>query len=201
MINNYIFDFGNVIGGFDPVKIARRCIADRQRADYLSQIVFDRLYFDRLDDGSYTEEDVKPLLKERLDADLYDDACLILDNWIASLEKIEGTCALIDDIKKAGKKIYLLSNISRGFAKNYKQTAWIDEVLSKFDGLVFSGEINLVKPDVKIFEYILEKYSLNPSECVFIDDTEKNIAACKTTGITTYHFDGDANKLRKFLGF
>ena len=201
MINNYIFDFGNVIAGYDQDRLTRCHIKDEQRIKILSEVVFDRAYWDRLDDGSYTDDDEKARLRERLDDDLYKDACLVFDNWIENLEKIEGTCFLIDDIKKSGKKLYLLSNISIGFAKSYKKVKWIDDVLSKFDGLVFSGEVKMVKPNAEIFEYILEKYSLDPKECIFIDDTYKNIQGCSAVGIPCYQFDGDADKLRKYLGY
>ncbi len=201
MINNYIFDFGNVIGGFNPIKLTKCCITDNERAKYLSKVVFDRLYFAKLDDGSYTDEDVKLLLKERLDGDLYDDACLVFDSWVKNLEKIEGMDKLIADIKASGKKVYLLSNISHGFAKNHVNVEWINDILSQFDGIVFSAKVGMVKPDIRIFEHILNKYSLEPSECIFVDDAECNIKGCEAVGIKGYLFDGDVNKLRKYLGY
>ena len=201
MINNYIFDFGNVLGGYDPLKLSLCCVGDKERAKLLSEIVFDRLYWDKMDNGSYTEEDVKELLKERLDGDLYDDACRIMDGWVANLEKINNMCTLTKDIKESGKKIYLLSNISRGFSANYTKTPWINELLSRFDGLVFSGDIGMVKPNAEIFEYILKNYGLKAEECIFIDDSEKNIVGCEAVGIKGYLFDGDADKLRKHLGY
>ena len=59
----------------------------------------------------------------------------------------------------------------------------------------------MVKPNAEIFEYILKKYSLKAEECVFIDDSEKNIVGCEAVGIKGYLFDGDADKLRKHLGY
>lgn len=201
MINNYIFDFGNVLAGYDPEKLVACCVEDKERIKLLSEVVFDRLYWDRLDDGSYMEEDLKVLLKDRLEDDLYDDACRIIDSWIENLEKIYNMCNLTKDIKDSGKKLYLLSNISRGFSANYTKTPWINELLSRFDGLVFSGDIGIVKPNREIFEYILKKYGLKAEECVFIDDSEKNIAGCEAVGIKGYLFDGNADRLRRQLGY
>ena len=44
-----------------------------------------------------------------------------------------------------------------------------------FDGGVISAEVKLSKPDSQIYEILLEKYSLVPEECLFIDDLEINV--------------------------
>jgi putative hydrolase of the HAD superfamily len=64
-----------------------------------------------------------------------------------------------------------------------------------FDGLVLSGEINIVKPNAEIFEYLLSKYNLNREECIFVDDNKANITGAEKAGIKGYLFDGDAEKL------
>ena len=106
-----------------------------------------------------------------------------------------------EDIRKSGEGIYLLSNISTGFAENYQNTQWINKLFSNFDGFVFSGVAELVKPNREIFEHILGKFGLVAEECLFIDDNAANIEGAKAVGIQTYLFDGDAEKLRAFLGF
>ena len=108
---------------------------------------------------------------------------------------------LIFDLKKSGKKLYLLSNISCGFAESYRDTKWIAEILDLFDGLVFSGPIGIVKPSAEIFEHLLCKYDLKAEECLFIDDSQKNINGAMAAGINGYLFDGDAQKLRKYTGY
>ena len=75
----------------------------------------------------------------------------------------------------------------------------IKELFSLFDGLVFSGPIGMIKPSREIFEHLLEKYSLDAKECIFIDDSELNINGAKAAGLNTYRFDGNADKLREYL--
>ena len=53
----------------------------------------------------------------------------------------------------------------------------------------------MVKPNKEIFEHLLGKYNLNADECLFIDDSEKNIEGAKALGINGYLFDGNAVKL------
>ena len=107
---------------------------------------------------------------------------------------------LILDIRKTDKKLYLLSNISIGFAKNYSKVSWIKNLFDCFDGLVFSGNIGMVKPSSDIFEYLIKTFNLKVDECLFIDDSLKNIEGAKLVGIEGYLFDGDAIKLRNYLG-
>ena len=115
--------------------------------------MYDRLYWDRLDDGSITEEEVKKAVCKRLPERLHEKACLVFESWINNMPPVEGMHELICDLKNQGKKIYLISNISDRFAKTWQSYPHIEKTLSLLDVLVFSGEIKLTKPDKKIFEY------------------------------------------------
>ena len=131
--------------------------------------------------------------------ELHNGACQVYDGWIYLKKPIDGMQKLVADIKSQGGKLYLLSNISKGFAENYHKNVWVGELLSLFDGLVFSGPLGIVKPDAKIFNYLLDTYNLNADECIFIDDSPKNVLGAEKVGIKGYLFDGDAKKLRKEL--
>ncbi len=199
MTNVYIFDFGRVIIDFDPTNMTAAYIKDEKDVALAEPIIFDRLYWDRLDEGTISDEETKQRFCERLPQRLHDAARKVYDNWYTNLPKVEGVYEIIEELKREGKRLYLLSNISLGFAQNYKRVPYLKKVLSLFDGLVFSGEVNMIKPHRDIFEYLLNKYSLTPRECTFIDDSPVNIAAAKELGINTYLFDGDAKKLREYI--
>ena len=199
MIKNYIFDFGNVLGEFYPEKLTEPFVQDENIKKYISEVVFDRIYWDKLDLGTITDDEVKDGIKDRMPDDLKELACKVYDNWISSMTPVYGMQDLIFKISKTDKKLYLLSNISTGFADGYKNVKWIKELLSFFDGLVLSGTINMAKPNRDIFEYLLNTYNLKADECLFIDDNIENIKSAASIGIKTYLFDGDAQKLREYL--
>ncbi len=199
MIKNYIFDFGNVLARFNPDELTSIYIENEAYRKTVSEIVFDRLYWDRLDDGSITDDEVKEAFCKRLPKELHESACLVYDGWIGLKTPIDGMQKLVADIKAQGGKLFLLSNISIGFANNYHKNAWVNNLFSLFDGLVFSGPIGIVKPDREIFEYLLNNYYLKAEECIFIDDSPKNINGAEKVGIKGYLFDGNADKLRKAL--
>lgn len=201
MIKNYIFDFGNVLSQFYPDKLTAPFVSDEKERKIISEVVFDRVYWDKLDEGTITDDEVKKGIKSRLPENLGELGCKVYDNWIRSMTPVPNMKELVLDIKKSGKKLYLLSNISKGFAKGYKDVIWIKELLDCFDGLVFSAEAGAVKPTKEIFDILLKKFSLNAEECIFIDDSERNIIGAKAAGIKGYLFDGDAEKPRKHLGY
>lgn len=59
-----------------------------------------------------------------------------------------------------------------------------DERLASFDAFVFSNEIAVRKPHADAFAALAAALALPPSEIVFIDDNEANIAACDGLGFT-----------------
>ena len=201
MIKNYVFDFGNVLTLFSPEELTAAYVQDPVARLQIREAVFDRLYWDALDAGTITDEEVKAGFCSRLPAELHTAACQVYDGLIDLRTPLDGMPQLVKEIKDKGGKLYLLSNISIYFAENYHRNPWIKELLGLFDGLVFSGPIGLTKPNREIFEYLLKKYQLNAEECIFIDDTLRNIQGAEALGFQTYLFDGDAEKLRKTLGF
>ncbi len=195
MIKNCIFDFGNVLAVFDPQRLTAPYFEDEKLRSEIVGVVFDRLYWDRLDDGTITDEEVKDGIRSRVESKHAERACEVYDGWIKNLEPVDGMIETVKTLKAKGIKLYLLSNISKGFAKSYSEVKWIKELFELFDGLVFSGEINLVKPDEKIFSYLLDTYGLKAEESVFVDDIEKNIAGAEKAGIKGVLFDGNPGKI------
>ncbi len=199
MIKNYIFDFGWVLYKFDCEYMARKYIKNEEDYNTVYSVVFDRFYWDRIDDGSLTDEQAKVEFCEALPERLHAVACEIYDNWHKNLLPVEGMAELVKEIKAKGGKLFLLSNVSIGFSEAYKEVEDINELLSSFDGLVFSGLLNIVKPSREIFEHLLNKYGLKAEECVFIDDLERNVKGAEAVGIKGIQFDGNAVNLRQKL--
>lgn len=199
MIKNYIFDFGNVLAKFCPKELTECVVKDPESAKIITDVIFNATHWEKLDEGLVTDD----IVKQRITSSLSDGLSLlgveVFDKWIENLPPMWETVEVVEKLKKSGKKLYILSNISKGFANSYHNYPWIKELFDKFDGLVFSGEVGMIKPDKRIFEHILEKYGLNAKECLFIDDSKANTDAASALGINTYLFDGDANKLEEFI--
>ena len=196
---NFIFDFGQVIVKFNTEYMTSVYIKDANDLKLVEEVVFDRLYWDKLDAGTVTDDEVKKGICSRLPQRLRGNACLVYDNWYKNLKFISGMPELIKHIKDNGGKLYLLSNISLTFAEKYQTVPELKELFDMFDGLVFSAPLGMTKPNKDIFRYILGYYSLKAEESIFIDDNKNNIQGAEEIGIKGYLFDGNVSDLQAFL--
>jgi HAD superfamily hydrolase (TIGR01509 family) len=154
------------------------------------------LYWDRLDAGTISDEEVINACYTRLPDRLHRFVPEIYYNWIYNIPEIEGMGALVDYIKKAyGVKVFLLSNISTYFASHAEEIP----VLSKFDKCIFSAVCGSVKPSREIFAHLCSACEIAADETLFVDDNEKNIRGAEDFGICGYLFDGNAERLRRHL--
>lgn len=76
--------------------------------------------------------------------------------------------------------------------------------LSKFDYVYLSFEIELRKPDRKVYEYVLNDMKISPENILFIDDDTNNILMAKECGWNTcqafgYELDKIKYAVEKFL--
>lgn len=195
MIRQVVFDFGQVLVHFVPRDMVARDVCDPADAALLEEVLFDRAYWDRMDAGTMTDEELLSAVKTRLPASLWDTAETIYYDWIYRIPEIEGMRAIVADLKAAGYPLYLLSNISHYFADHENEI----DILSLFDRCIFSARCGLTKPHREIFETLCHECDCVPQETLFIDDSEKNIQGAHEAGLQTYHFDGDAVALRRWL--
>ena len=66
MIKNYIFDFGKVLVEFEPENLTSVYIKNTEDLKIVSEVVFDRLYWDRLDNGTISDDEVINAIRNRL---------------------------------------------------------------------------------------------------------------------------------------
>ena len=100
-------------------------------------------------------------------------------------EVIAPTEELIHDLKAAGYRLYVLSNMSKEFIAFLREVP----VYRYFDGEVVSCEEGVCKPEKEIYELLLSRHDLDPKETIFIDDRKENIEAAEQVGITGFHFN------------
>lgn len=95
----------------------------------------------------------------------------------------EGVTGMLQQLRCKGKKIYLLSNAQRIFTEYELRVLGISQY---FDGILISSDYGVKKPDRRFFEILLEKYHLNPKECIMIgNDAKTDIAGAANMGMDT----------------
>lgn len=60
-----------------------------------------------------------------------------------------------------------------------------------FKAKIVSGEVHMRKPDREIFLYALDRLKCKPGECIFVDNSVKNLLVAKELGIPTILFNRD----------
>jgi putative hydrolase of the HAD superfamily len=88
---------------------------------------------------------------------------------------------LLPELKKQGYRLYFLSNFPMDLFEEVKTGYYF---FKYFDGGVISAEAKASKPDRRIYEILMEKYNLVPSQCLFIDDLEVNVKAAEAAGMS-----------------
>lgn len=200
MIKNIIFDFGNVLGWTLADYTTKTYVSDEVEQKLIREAVFAPMDWDKLNRGVMTDEELLQKACSRLPKHLWEDACTVYNNWTNTATPVAGMARLVRELKQKGYRMYLLSNATMTFAKKYRTIPWMVSILEQFDGLVFSAEVGMAKPDLEIYEYVLKTYQLKAEETIFVDDFKENAEAAKKIGIEGYVFDQDAEKLRKHLG-
>jgi putative hydrolase of the HAD superfamily len=94
-----------------------------------------------------------------------------------------GTVALMEDIKKAGLKLGILSNMPHDFLAFARKTL---PVFSLPDAGIFSCELGSVKPEEAIYRALLDALGCRPGELVFFDDMPENVEKASVLGINAF---------------
>ncbi len=179
-IKNIVFDLGGVVFMRDPKKCTE---------DFLNFFSFVRLeqmphFWNEYDRGTLSIDEVKEELCRYHNCDrakVDDYVQLAIDKQ----EVIAPTEELIHDLKAAGYRLYVLSNMSKEFIAFLRRVP----VYRYFDGEVVSCEEGVCKPEKEIYELLLERYELTPAETIFIDDRKENVEAAEKAGIEGFHFN------------
>ena len=198
MIKNIIFDLGNVLISFKPSEyFDKREYAENLKAKILTDI-FDSIEWKKLDNGEInTSEAIDAIaLKSSLKKE---EIAHIFKLRTALMFPIDENVRLLPELKKRGYSLYFLSNFPIDIFEEVKTGYYF---FKYFDGGIISAEAKISKPDIRIYETLLEKYSLIPHECLFIDDLEINVSAAETRGmigIVTFGSNEIAEKIEKAL--
>ena len=194
-IRYLIFDMGNVLVEFLPEHLVKRCNLDPDDEQILLKEVFYSGNWKKHDLGILDEKELYELSVSKLPEHLYEAAEEMIFRWHDPLIPIEGMADLIREMKEKELGLYLLSNAGKDQPEYWNRIPGSEY----FDGTVVSALEGHIKPDPKIYGILLNRYRLNPQECLFIDDVEENILTAKGLGMDVYLFDGDVKKLRDFI--
>lgn len=198
MIRNIIFDLGNVLLSFLPsVYFEKKNYPENIRNTIINDI-FRSPEWKLLDNGEITvKEAIESIsLKSTLKRE---EIVLIFNLRTDIMFPLTNNVKLLPELKKRGFTLYYLSNFPLDIFEEVKNGYYF---FRYFNGGIISAEVKFSKPDVRIFKYLLNEYSLNAPECLYIDDIEENVLAAeslKIRGITTFGSEDISGLVEKAL--
>ena len=167
MIDTIIFDVGRVLVNWDYESYLKRFAFGPEKTKAIAAATFEGPYWRQFDRGilapevfAHCEETITPLP--------------YAESWVRSL-------------KEKGYRLYILSNYSGDLFERTKEKM---PFLPYMDGTLFSYTCHLTKPEPEIYQHLIQKFSLTPDRCVFLDDTKANVEAAEQAGIHGIHFTG-----------
>jgi 2-haloacid dehalogenase len=189
-----IFDLGGVLLDWNPRHLYRKLFADEAAMEDFLANVCTTEWNERQDAGRTFAEATRALLPRHADKlELIEAFGQRFSEMIRG--PIEGTVAVLSELKQRGVPVYGISNWS---AETFPPQRSRFAFLSWFDDLVISGEVGIIKPDPRIFAILLERNRIDPQTAVFIDDVAANADAASRLGIHGIHFRS-AEQLRRDL--
>ncbi len=184
MIDTIIFDIGRVLVAWDWKGYLQGFGYSEQKIEKLARAVFQNENWRETDRGVWSDEQIlQSFIKE---APQYEaDIRKIWESMDKCIWKYEYADEWIEELKKRGYKVYYLSNYGKTLRIKTKAALSFTQ---NCDGGIFSYQIQKIKPDSAIYEALIQKYSLIPEHCVFLDDMPENVEAARKCGFHGIQF-------------
>ena len=179
-----VFDLGGVLIDWNPRHLYRQLFDDEAAMERFLAEVCHSAWNEEQDRGRTFAEAIEEA------AERFPEHRALIEayhrRWGEMLAgPIEGSVALLAELKEAGHELHALTNWSvETFPIARERYAFLDW----FGSILVSGEERLIKPDPRIFQLLLERIGRTADACVYIDDNPKNAAAAAALGFDAVHF-------------
>ena len=192
-----VFDFGGVLFNWDPRHLFRKLFSgDEDGMElFLAEIGFDD-WNTAMDRGQPFPEAVQ---EQCARFPQYAEWIRAFDiRWEETIRgPISGMEDLLSRLRRSAIPIYGLSNTSM---EKFQVLRKKYPFLSRFAGILISGEVGITKPDPRIFDLFLKRTGLQAGELLFIDDSEANVAAARSLGWDAVPFASAQELERELIG-
>lgn len=190
-IDTVVYDFGNVLVGWDPYG----AFPGRPRAEvdaWMAEIDFPA--FNRAQDAGRSWAAARASLADRPHLlPLLDE---YVDRFAGTLTgPVPGSAALVDELHDAGIRLLGLTNWS---AELFEHAAPAAPATRRMEHVVVSGRVGLAKPDPAIFRHLAAAHGVDPARAAFVDDSPANVEAAARLGFAAVRFT-DTPALRAAL--
>lgn len=205
MIKNILFDLGGVFIHLTRDESVRRFESlGIHDADAMLDPYKQSGFFLGLESGAYTEQEFADALNEHYHLQLTTaDIGWALRGFVPIIQ--EEKFHFVREELSPKYRILLVSNTNpfvHSFAESAEFLSTHEPLHAFFEKVYASYELKVCKPEVKIFNHIIEDSGIRPEETLFVDDGPANVAIGRELGFVTYCPDNGEDwipVLRKML--
>ena len=189
-----VFDLGAVLIRWEPALLVQQHFPERapdaQAGAALARDLFSHADWHGFDGGLHSVEEVIARSAKRL-ALPHEAVHALMMPLGERLEPIPETVALLRQLHERRDapgafplRLFYLSNMPEPYARALQRR---HAFLQWFDSGIFSGDVQLAKPQPEIFQLLAERHGLVPARTVFIDDMLANVEAARALGWQAIH--------------
>ncbi len=187
--SNLVFDLGAVLIDWNPRYLYNKIFATAAETDFFLNHVCTSAWNEEQDGGRSLQEATEMLVDKfpKFEAEIR----AYYGRWKEMLGgPIEETVDILRELKESNQyKLYALTNWSN---ETFPLALLTYPFLQWFDGIVVSGREKIRKPDAAFYNLLINRYELDASSTLFIDDNERNIHGAAVCGIDGVHFTSAA---------
>ncbi|MBT1701211.1 HAD family phosphatase [Fulvivirgaceae bacterium PWU4] len=194
-IETVIFDLGGVLIDWNPRYLYRKILKDEEQVNWFLQNICTSEWNDEQDAGRSFEEATRELIRKHPG---WEEAITAwYGRWQETISgPIQETVEILEAIKKSnGYRLYALTNWS---AETFPWALDNFKFLHWFEGIVVSGVEKTRKPFPEFYQILFDRYKIDPSKAIFIDDNIKNIEGARKIGLPAIQFQ-NPQQLRAHL--
>ena len=184
-MNAVVFDLGGVLIDWNPRHLYRKLFPrnESRMERFLSEVCNPE--WNACQDAGRSWAEATALLRAR-----HPDKAALIDAYYLRWQEmlggpIEGSVAILRELKEARTPLYALTNWSH---ETFPIALGLYDFLGLFDAIVVSGHERMIKPDPRLYQLLIERHGLRPTGLVYIDDNAENAAVAAALGMHGIHF-------------
>ncbi|MDQ6844516.1 MAG: HAD family phosphatase [Bacteroidota bacterium] len=193
-ITTIIFDLGGVLIDWNPRYVYRDIFENEEKIDWFFENICTSDWNEKQDAGRSLKEATEELVAKHPEYE--NEVRAYYGRWEEMLGgPIHETVEVLHSLKETERfKMYALTNWS---AETFPVALERYDFLKWFDGIVMSGEEKTRKPFADIYNTLLKRFEIKPSEALFIDDSLRNVKGAEAVGINGIHFQSAEQLVKK----
>ena len=184
-IDTIIFDLGGVLVDWNPAYLYRKIFETEEEVNHFLEEICTYSWNAEQDAGRTIEEANQILIQQYPDQEELIRA--YYGRWVEMFgPNIEGSVKILEQLVNDDKyRVLALTNWS---AETWPIALDLFPFFSWFEHVLVSGQENMKKPDLRIYDLICTRYQIDKTKALFFDDSLKNVLGAKEYGLNAFQF-------------